>query len=151
MGKVERYLQILREYTNSPLLEGWKWRPPEIPLLCVHLYHSYTHQVTKLQTYVMIWILKENSGRHNSPILYRHLKDVTAYFNSDLFYSLLSRELFISTHHYWTWLANLESQFKKYKELISEEDAQYCQFLQSCTQKVTVSPEALVVLLYNYY
>lgn len=115
--------KILREYTNFPLLGGWKWRPLEKPLLSVHLYPSYTYQVTKLQTNVMIWILRENSGRHNSLILYRHLKDVTAYFNTDLFYSLLSRELFTSTHHYWTWLANLESHFTKNKELISEEDS----------------------------
>lgn len=146
-GQNRRHSQISREYTNLPLLGGWKRRPPENPLLSVHLYHSYTYRVTKLQTDVMIWILKENSGRHSSLILYRHLKDVTAYFNTDLFYSLLSRELFIPTHHYRTWLANLESQFTKYKELIFEEASQYCQFLQSRTQKGTGFPEALVVLV----
>lgn len=71
--------------------------------ISTYLYlYLYAYHVSKLQTDVMIWILKESSGRHSSLMLYSHLKDLTAYFNADLFYSLLYRELLISTNHYWT-------------------------------------------------
>lgn len=118
-AKLEWHIQILREHTNiAPLVGGHEDSQKS------HCYFPYASQVTKLKTHVTNWILQKNSGRQSS--LYSHLKDVTAYFNAGLFYGLLSRELFISANHYWTWLANPESQFKLYGELISNQISQYC-------------------------
>lgn len=118
-AKLEWHLQILREHTNTALLVGGHEGSQKS-----HYCLSYASQITKLKMYVTNWILQKNAGRQSSP--YNHLKDVTAYFNADLFDGLLSRELFISANHYWTWLANPESQLKLYGELISNQTSQYC-------------------------